>query len=83
MRKDGQPPLFVLDERRRCRAAGQANSEILAQTERPVVPPLDGLHKRKAGEIRMLFLQQRLDQSNIDCHFRLRRVWVRRHCSTD
>jgi hypothetical protein len=70
MREDGEPVLFVLDEWRRCRAAGQANCEILPQTERPVVPPFDGFDERKPGEVGMLLVQQRANERDVNRRFR-------------
>ena len=70
LREDGEPALFVLDEWRRCRAAGQANCQILAETERPVVPPFDGLDKGKSGEVGVLLRQQRADERDVNRRFR-------------
>ena len=72
-REDREPPLFVFDERSRCRTARQANRQILAETERPVVPPFAGLDNGKCGEVGMLFLQQRADERYVNEHFRRRR----------
>ena len=57
--------LFVLDEWRRCGAAGQPNTQVAAETKRPVVPPLGRLDKGKTGEAGMLLLQRLYDQKGL------------------
>jgi hypothetical protein len=70
LREERKPALFVLDEWRRCRPAGQANCQILAETERPVVPPFAGLDKGKSREVGVLLRQQRADERDVNRRFR-------------
>ena len=70
-REDGEPALFVRDERSRRRTARQANRQLLAETEHPVIPPFVGVGKRKPRELGVLLSQQRSDE--MDVNRRLRR----------
>ena len=69
-REDGEPALFALDDRRRCRAARQANRELLAETEHPVIPPFVDVGKRKPRELGVLLSQQRSDERDVNRRFR-------------
>jgi hypothetical protein len=80
-REEREPALLVLDEQSRYRAAGQANDQILAETEHPVVPPFAGVGEGKPGEVRVLLLQQRADEDDVDRRFRGRQH-VSRHVSS-
>jgi hypothetical protein len=71
----------VLDERSRCRTAGQANRQFLAEAERPVVPPFARVGEGKAGQICVLLFEQRADEVNVDRRFRGRRLHVRHSSS--
>lgn len=67
--EDRQPTLFVLDERRRGRATGEANGELLAQTKQPIVPPFADIDERKMQQFSVLVAEQRSNQRLIDGKF--------------
>ena len=69
-RQFGQPPLLVLQQGRRGRAARHAHEPMVAKTEHPIVPAAAHLGQRQVCEIRMLVRQQGTHKRYVDLDVR-------------